>query len=376
MNKLILNSSEIFYKNLLRKIFFSFDSEQIHEFMLSTGNIFGNIGIIEGVTENLFKRNYPNLKQKLHGINFNSPIGMAAGFDYKAKLYNILPALGFGFQTIGTITNNPYVGNSKPRLGRLIKSKSLFVNKGFKNEGIDKILEKIQYKKFKIPIGISIGKTNGMIKMSQEEAVNDIREAFEKIENSINHFSYYELNISCPNLIGSVEFYSTKNLEKLLLGVSNLKLRRPVFIKMPIEKDNKDVLKMLSVIEKHKFVKGVIFGNLQKDRNNKEILKEDLEKFKDKKGNFSGLPTQKRSDELINLAYKKYKSKLTIIGCGGVFSGQDAIRKILNGASLVQLITGLVFEGPQLVSKINFEISKYLEKNKLKNISELVGLGA
>ena len=138
---------------------------------------------------------------------------------------------------------------------------------------------------------------------------------------------------------------------------------------MPINESNQSVRKMLDVIMKHN-IKGVILGNLQKDRTNPALLKEEI---KWQKGNFSGLPTQKRSDELISLAYKYCKGKLIIIGCGGIFSPEDAYRKIKLGASLVQLITGLIYEGPLLVAKINQELPKLLESDGFKNISEAIG---
>jgi len=140
---------------------------------------------------------------------------------------------------------------------------------------------------------------------------------------------------------------------------------------MPIEKNDTEVLEMLEVIAK-RCPKGVIFGNLQKDRNDPALVKEEVKKFK--VGSFSGKPTYKRSNELIKLAYKHYRDRFIIIGCGGVFSGRDAWEKITLGASLVQLITGLVYEGPQLVNQINFELLDIMERKGFKNISEAVGI--
>ena len=306
---------------------------------------------------------------KIAGITFDGPLGLAAGFDYEAKVVKVLPAVGFGFQTVGTITNLPYAGNPRPMLGRLPKSKSLMVNKGFKNLGAKKTAEKLFNQTFKIPLGISIGKTNTKIKETQNSAIVDILQAFDIFEKANIKNAYYELNISCPNLYGNISFYPPKNLEELLSAVDGIKLTKPLFIKMPINETDTNTLKMLDVIVRHK-VAGVIFGNLQKDRKNPAILKEEI---KWKVGNFSGLPTQKRSDELISLAYKHYKNKLTIIGCGGIFSVEDAYRKIKLGASLVQLITGLIYQGPTLVAEINKELPILLKKDGFKNISEAIG---
>jgi dihydroorotate dehydrogenase len=149
-----------------------------------------------------------------------------------------------------------------------------------------------------------------------------------------------------------------------------LKLKKPLFIKMPIEKTNDEVLNMLNVVVEFP-VEGIILGNLQKDRKEPSLQKEEVKKFA--VGNFSGKPTEKRSNELIAMAYKKYGKKLVIIGCGGVFNASDAYKKIRLGATLVQLITGLIFEGPQLVAQINLELPKFLQRDGFKNISEAIG---
>ena len=310
------------------------------------------------------------LQQEVHGIKFDHPVGLAAGFDYQAKLTQILPSLGFGFETIGTITNLPYVGNPKPRMGRLIKSKSLMVNKGFKNEGIKNVIKKLSKTHFEIPIGISIGKTNTAKLDTQKKAVEDIISAFKIADNSKINFSYYELNISCPNLIGNIDFYEPKNLDQLLSAVFALKLKKPIFIKMPISKTNEEIISIADTVIKYP-VKGIIIGNLQRDRKDRALLKEEVDKFKI--GNFSGKATWDRSNELIELVYKKYGKKLTIIGTGGIFSAKDAYKKIRSGATLVQLISGLIFQGPQLVADINLELVNLIKKDGFNNIKEAIG---
>jgi len=361
---------KIIYKNLAKPLFFLFDPEFIHNLITSLGEITSNISPLNNFLKSVFAKKNKKLEQTIVDLKFTSPIGLAAGFDYYAKLTQILPSMGFGFQTVGTITNHEYEGNPKPRLGRLPKSRSLMVNKGYKNKGAIKTVEKLTNKNFTIPVGISIGKTNTHKKETQLDAVNDIISAFKTFESSTVKNAYYELNISCPNLYGNISFYPPKNLDQLLTNVDKLKIKKPIFIKMPINETNSATKKMLDVIIKHK-IKGVIFGNLQKDRNDKSLVKEEVSKFK--VGNFSGKPTEKRSNELIKFAYKNYGKKLIIIGCGGVFSTEDAYTKIKLGASLIQLITGLIFEGPTLVAQINEELPKLLQKDGFKNISEAIG---
>lgn len=362
-----------FYRNFLRNIFFQFDPELVHNLIVKIGENQGRIGVIRKILKTLLVHDsalLKQIKQKVAGIEFRNPMGLAAGFDYEAKLTQILPSLDFGFQTVGTITNLPYAGNPRPMFGRLPKSKSLMVNKGFKNKGARQISQKLARKTFQIHLGISIGKTNIKQEETQESAIADILSAFRVFKDSNMKNAYYELNISCPNLYGNISFYPPKNLDELLSAVDKLKLNKPVFIKMPINETDQQALKMLDVMLRHK-IAGVIFGNLQKDRNDPALYPEEVKKWK--VGNFSGKPTWNRSNELISLAYKHCGNKLIIIGCGGIFSAQDAYKKIKLGASLLQLITGLIYEGPLLVAKINSELPTLLKKDGFKTISEAVG---
>lgn len=342
----------LIYQKLVRPTLFLFDPETVHGGVTFLGEVLGNLPFSPKI--------YPQLTQTISGINFPGPVGLAAGFDYKAHLTQILPALGFGFGTIGTITNLSSQGNSRPRLGRLPQSKSLMVNKGFRNPGAAKIITKLSALNFSIPIGVSIG--DRLANMA------GIVSAFEKFEKSNVKHSYYELNISCPNLQTKKDFYSPKTLTALLKAVDALKISRPIFIKMPISKTDTEIRKLFDVISNYSPA-GVILGNLQKDR--QFLHPNEVNKFS--VGNFSGKPTWERSNELISLAHKNFKQRFVIIGCGGVFSAYDAYEKICLGASLVQLITGLVYMGPHLVSEINYGLLGFLKRDGYKNISQAVG---
>ena len=367
-----LNIIAFVYQKIMKPLLFLLDPEFIHNLMVSRGELIGKTFI-----KNYFnwKLNYQSLKikQKISGINFIAPIGLAAGFDYNAKLTQVLYSLGFGFQTVGTITNMSYGGNPKPRLGRLPKSRSLMVNKGFKNLGVEKISQKLSQLNYKIPLGISIGMSNNELIKNTNEAIKDTINAFKIFEKAKVKNSYYELNISCPNLINTaVDFNKPENINQLFQSIDRLKIKKPIFIKMPISISNKEFVSLLNVISKYKIIKGVIIGNLFKDRNSLLLDRREVKKFK--VGYFSGKPCAPRSNELIKLAYKKYGSRLIVIGCGGVFNGQDAYEKIKLGASLIQLITGMIFQGPQLISQINLELEELLEKDGYNNIKEAIGV--
>lgn len=361
------------YQYIIKKIFFLVKPEIVHNMMIGYGSLLGRFPFPKTMLSFVLQVKNPRLEQTIKGISFKNPIGLAAGFDYNADLTQILASVGFGFQSVGTITNFPYAGNPPPMLGRLPKSRSLMVNKGFKNIGARKIIEKLQGLDFDIPVGISIGRTNIRTKTTQTQGVEDIVNAFILFEESGVKNAYYEINISCPNLYGNISFYPPKNLEELLKAVDKLDIKKPVFVKMPIEKNNDDFLTMFKVIDKYKYITGVIIGNLQKNRKDPSLDPQEVKRFK--VGNFSGKPCEQRSNELIKLTREHFGKRFAIIGCGGVFRAQDAYRKIKLGASLVQLITGMIYKGPTLISRINLELVELLHKDGYRNISEAVGTG-
>ncbi len=370
--RLFVLKTAFVYKYFLRPILFLIEAEKIHDFTISFGASISRYKFTKKALDYAYRGKDSSLKQKISGIEFQNPIGLAAGFDYEANLTQLLPSLDFGFETVGTITNMAYQGNPPPRLGRLPKSKSLLVNKGFKSTGAEAVIKRIENLSFDYPVGISIGRTNSLKLKTQKQSVKDIVSAFGKFERSKVKHSYYELNISCPNLRGDITFYPPKNLKELVDEVDKLEIKKPIFVKMPIIKSDKETLKMLEVIARSS-MSGIIFGNLQNDRKHSSFDEEEIEKISGLKGNFGGKSTYERSNELIKLAYKHYRDRFVIIGCGGVFSATDAYEKFALGASLVQLITGLVFQGPQLVSRINFELADILAAKGFKNISEAVG---
>ncbi|MBL7036459.1 dihydroorotate dehydrogenase (quinone) [Candidatus Microgenomates bacterium] len=368
---LILDLGGYFYKYIAKPILFLIDPEVAHINMVLLGEKIFKNKVVVAIFRKIHVKKFPRLRQKIKDINFSTPIGLAAGFDYEGRLTQVLPYIGFGFGTVGTVTNGSYEGNPKPRLGRLPKSASLMVNKGFKSLGAGIISERLSKLKFGYPVGISIGRTNSKILKTVDSSIVDIVSAFKTFEKNKINSSYYELNISCPNLIhGSVSFYPLANLKKLLLATDKLRLKKPIFIKMPIDQTNRHTKNMLAEICKHK-IAGVILGNLQTNTKDKSVHKDERKKYK--VGKLSGKPTQKRSNELIKLAYKNYGDKLTIIGCGGVFSVEDAWAKFESGATLVQLITGMIFEGPQLISQINEGLNEMFVRKGFKNIAEVIG---
>lgn len=343
------------YALLLKPLFFLIDPETVHNNITAMGDFLGKIAVKRYFLSALFAYYHPNLERNIDGISFPNPVGLSAGFDYNGNLTGILPSVGFGWHTIGTVTLQPYAGNQKPRLGRFPKSQALLVNKGLKNIGAVEIIKKLKNVEFKIPTGISIASTNKHFKSTKLQ-IADIIECFKLFEKSKVKHLYYELNISCPNTFGGEPFNTTERLETLLRALDSLKIKRPVYVKMPIDQSEKETLQLLKVIDKHK-IAGVIMGNLTKDKSNPAVDPQEAEQWQNKRGNLSGKPTFERSNALIALTKKHFKNRFTIIGTGGIFTPEDAEKKIELGADLLQLITGMIYQGPQLIGSINRELA-------------------
>lgn len=359
--KILFSLINFVYKTILKPLFFQFDAETVHNTMTKVGKMLGSNPFTKTATALKFSFKHSANQVTLDGITYQNRVGLCAGFDYNGELTGILPQVGFGFHTIGTVTFNSYEGNPKPRLGRFPNSKSLLVNKGLKSLGAVAIAQKLSGITFEIPTGISIASTNKLFN-SEKEQITDILSTFTIFENSSVKHAYYELNISCPNTFGGEPFTTPKRLTVLLTALEKLKLTRPVYIKMPIDQNKKETLELLKVIDQFT-IAGVIFGNLTKDKNNPDVTPEDKKVWQKSKGNLSGKPTWKRSNELIELTKRNFGSRFTIIGTGGIFSGTDAQVKIDLGADLIQLITGMIFTGPQVIGEINLELAK----NKISN---------
>lgn len=356
IKQVVISIIHFLYVNFVKRLFFLFDAEFIHNLLTNVGKNLGSNMVSQFLTSTFFSFSHPSLERKFDGITFKNPVGLSAGFDYNGELTGILPRVGFGFHTIGTVTYEPYEGNKKPRLGRYLKSKSLLVNKGFKSLGAKVVAKKLSGLNFSIPTGISIGSTNKQHN-SNSDQIKDILKTFTIFEKSKVKHQYYELNISCPNTFGGQPFTSLDKLKLLLESLEKLNISKPIYVKMPIDQSKKETLLMLQIIDKYK-IAGVIFGNLTKDKTNPDVHPSDLKQWNLAQGNLSGKPTWKRSNELVQLTRKNFKNRFTIIGTGGIFTGEDALKKINYGADLIQLITGMIFEGPQAIGQINLKLSQ------------------
>jgi dihydroorotate dehydrogenase len=315
------------YRKIIKPILFKFPADDVHNFFLKSGNYLGSKEFTRNFLRSIFVYENKNLEQILGklgfgGISFKNPVGLAAGFDYDADLIDILPSVSFGYHTIGSVTYLPYAGNPAPMLGRLPKSKSLLVNKGFKSMGMESVLKKVgKSERNYIPLGISIGSTNQQYKKIEDMA-DDVCVSF-ALALKTSYFDYFELNISCPNLINienlKEKFDDPIGFSILLNKLSYLNINKPLFIKMHAEKSVEETLALLEIANNYKWISGVTMSNLVKNRENKYLDKEEVKLAG--KGNFSGKPTEELANNLISAVYEKYKDRFIIIGCGGIFTG-------------------------------------------------------
>ncbi|MDO8490297.1 MAG: quinone-dependent dihydroorotate dehydrogenase [bacterium] len=354
------------YASILKKILFCFDPEDVHDRMLTMGKILGSNRLTRLVCAFFFAYEHPILQQTIDGVVYKNPIGLAAGFDKNAELVDILSAVGFGFAEGGSITGEPCEGNAKPRLWRLPKSRALVVNYGLKNDGCVSISSRLRGRTFEIPIGISIAKTNCPTTVDVPAGIADYVKAFSTFSDI---GAYRTINISCPNAFGGEPFTDPKSLDALLMEIDKLPSSKPTYIKISPDLSLDEINTLLIIIERH-HVAGIICGNLTKTRVNPGLIDENIPT----KGGISGKPTEDLSNALISHIWKKTKGKLVIIGCGGVFTAEDAYRKIRKGASLIQMITGMIYEGPQVIGGINRGLVELLQRDGFSNISEAVGV--
>lgn len=346
---------------IIQPLLFCCDPEKVHENILYLGTW---LQWVKKPISFFYRYEHPSLETTIAGISFKNPIGLAAGFDKNGILVDFLPALGFGFLEIGSITALPSEGNPKPRLFRLPKDEALINRMGLNNIGAENVVERLQGKKHDIPIGINIAKTNDPIIMG-EKAIDDFCTSYKKLHDIAD---YMVLNISCPNTHEGKTFEEEESLEHLLYEMTRLRRGKPLFLKLSpdLSYDKIDIILEIGI---HYFIDGYVIGNTTTRREHLRTSPENLVTIG--RGGLSGKPISKKSTEIIRYIYKQWQP--VIIGVGGIFSGEDAYEKITAGASLVQIYTGLIYEGPGLIKKIKMGLVRKLEHDGFSSLRDAVG---
>lgn len=342
------------YKLLIRPLFFLFDPEKIHHFTFSLIRFSSKIPGMTSLFRSLYVVEDSSLERHLFGLHFKNPVGLAAGFDKDAKLYNELSNFGFGFVEIGTLTPKPQDGNPKQRLFRLKEDSAIINRMGFNNGGVRNAVERLKKNK-----GVLIGGNIGKNKItSNEKAVDDYKLCFEALFDYVDYFVVNVSSPNTPNLRALQDKEPLTHLLKSLMTLNKDKARaessrkiKPILLKIAPDLTNEQLIDIIGIVSETK-IDGVIATNTT-------ISREGLHsKNKSETGGLSGKPLTNRSTEVIRFLSKNSNKAFPIIGVGGIHSAEDALEKIEAGADLVQLYTGFIYEGPKLIKQINKALIK------------------
>jgi dihydroorotate dehydrogenase len=358
------------YRSFLRPILFRLSPETAHELALSSLS-FLNLEPIR----NAFARRYKSSGDRLKrfGLEFANPVGLAAGFDKNGTAARALAAFGFGFVEVGTVTNEPQSGNEKPRLFRLPADRALINRLGFNNSGAKQLVQNIRGHRPKCVLGVNIGKSRAV---AIEDAIRDYLATFETVYDTAD---YIAVNVSSPNTPQLRELQRPDLLAQLLaalqkrneeLAQTRSQTRKPLLVKIAPDLTEPELESLIEVAQRAE-VAGIIATNTTIDRKGLRTPVDQLTACGD--GGLSGAPLQARSNELISSIYRATKGRLPIIGVGGVFTAHDAWEKICAGASLIQLYTGFIYEGPGVAKRINAGLSEILKREGFDSLDDAIG---
>lgn len=345
------------YKLLIRPLLFCFDPEKVHHFTFSFIKFSTRIPFVSSIIRAVYKVEKKSLERHLFGLTFKNPVGLAAGFDKNAVLYNELSNFGFGFIEIGTVTPKGQEGNPKKRLFRLKADKGIINRMGFNNEGLEAAITQLKKNKGNVIIGGNIGKNTNTL---PEDYTKDYLECFKALHPYVD---YFVLNVSCPNVGSHAKLTDKDYLEELISEVqkANRKfdVQKPILLKIAPDLNNHQLDEIIELVANTK-IDGVIASNTSVSRDNLKTSDTKLDSIGN--GGLSGQPIKYKSTQVIKYLAEKSNKAFPIIGVGGIHSAKDALEKIQAGADLVQVYTGFIYEGPRLIKNINKAILK-MEKD-------------
>ena len=341
------------YKLLIRPILFLFDPEKVHYFTFSLIRILCKIPFVASVFRNLYQVKNKKLERNLFGLTFANPVGLAAGFDKNAVLYNELANFGFGFIEIGTVTPKGQLGNPKKRLFRLKEDQGIINRMGFNNDGVEEAIKNLKKNKHKVIIGGNIGKNT---ETKLEDYTQDYLDVFKELHPFVD---YFVLNVSCPNVGSHAKLSDKDYLLELITecqSQNNLfKIKKPILLKIAPDLNNSQLDEIIELVAETK-IDGVIASNTSTTRDNLNVSKERLQEIGN--GGVSGQPIKDQSTQVIKYLADTSNKSFPIIGVGGIHSAEDALEKLNAGADLVQIYTGFIYEGPGLIKRINKALLK------------------
>ncbi|MEX1010619.1 MAG: quinone-dependent dihydroorotate dehydrogenase [Balneolaceae bacterium] len=354
------------YKTCIRPLLFRFPSDRVHESTIRWATDASESALYKRFAGLLYNYQSADLSQEFWGLTFRNPAGLAAGFDKNGTLIPIMEATGFGFVEVGSITASPSTGNPKPRSFRLPKDNSLINRMGLNNDGAATITKRLKKAGHRIPVGVNIAKTHDPSIMG-DEALEDYLESFLLAREVAD---YLVINISCPNTREGKTFEEPEELNRLLgkLQIRNDLTAPPVLIKLSSDLESTRLNELLEISKNHA-VSGFVATNTSSGREGLTTPKARLDEIGN--GGLSGRAIREKSTSLIRQIHEQMRGECTIIGAGGIQSPEDAIEKLKAGADLLQIYTGLIYEGPALVKRINRGIHRYMKRNGLKEVYQI-----
>lgn len=363
-----VNSYNVFtmYKYLIRPLAFRMSADMAHETALQLGTEISKSEPVLKAARMIYDYSDPSLEQVIQGLKFRNPVGLAAGFDKNGTLAPLMQNLGFGFVEIGSITANPSSGNPKPRSFRLPEDHSIINRMGLNNDGAHTISRRLKKLSLDIPLGINIAKTHDP-SITGKKALIDYKTSFDVLKEIGDYFT---INISCPNTTEGKTFEEPEALDQLLntLDIDRDSMISPVLVKFSVDLSDELLSELISVCESHS-ISGYVACNTSSRRD--QLVTSEKTVAEIGAGGLSGRAIRERSTEIIHKIKSLSKGNKIVIGVGGISSGRDAIEKLKAGADLLQIYTGMIYEGPSLIKKINKEISEYLKSEGLKHIYEM-----
>lgn len=356
------------YKNFIRPLLFKLDAEQAHDYTHRLGSELSDNQAMLSIIGSVFSHQSDDLKQNFLGLTFDSPVGLAAGFDKNGHLMPLMQSLGFGFVEVGSITAHASNGNPRPRLVRLPDDHALINRMGLNNDGAAEITKRVSKTKsrIRIPVGINIAKTHNP-RILGDLAVQDYITSFEYAQSVAD---YITVNISCPNTEEGKTFEDPAALKELIQALNKVRSGTcPVFMKLSADLSLSELDVLLDLCENGR-IDGYVLTNtssLRSSLGHSSLIAS--QHFG--RGGLSGEPLYLNMIKLVNHTYVQTGSLKPIIAVGGINSPQKALNALKNGASLVQIYTGLIYEGPFLVSTFNKYLTKYMRDHKITSIQEL-----
>ncbi len=337
------------YKIFIKPIFFKFQPEAVHHFVFNTLKIVMNIPILKNILSAMYTKKDKSLETEVFGLKFPNPVGLAAGFDKDAKLFDELGQLGFGFIEIGTLTPKGQTGNAQPRLFRITDDEGLINRMGFNNQGVKEAVERLKKKKTNVIIGGNIGKNTGI---PAEQTDDDYIQVFNELYDYVD---YFVVNVSCPNVGNLTKLQEKEPLMRLMKKISEINKSKnnpkPLLLKIAPDLSEVELDDVIDIVKTLK-LDGLVAANTSVNREGLKTSESRLEEI-GWPGGLSGSPVKNRSTKVVSYLYKNLGDEYPIIGVGGIHTGADAKEKLDAGAKLVQVYTGYIYEGPAMIKKIN-----------------------